>query len=434
MALRGFLRSCASQRFKCKLPIRHLVTRFIREDDPPTVTSGASLGLLCLPDGARVSSEALETAPPFSKALRRFRGTSEKRLESEAANLSGTKVSPDSRSSQPTTAIVRVAIIAVTLALFFGTSFNALLGHRDIAIMLALATPLGISAWGFAHAGHNEAAMALICCVLVTVVTMILVLSPLGVHDVAITGYGGVVLIGALLLSRRSFLAIVALTLVAATTAFVADLTGHTRSQISQHTGWPQYVDFLVITSVIAILGRVAVEQLFQNLGDARSASTRDSVTGLQNRRGFMVSAPMALKAAQAKGQTGVLVVADIDAFRRMNIVVGHQAADNILVETGRRVELAAGTGGHLVGRVGDDEFAVVGLGIPEAEAEAFARRIHDSMNFEFLGVSVRNSAGYARFPRDAHGIESLMLAAESSLASAKARETDRIEGPADRI
>ncbi|MEO5617643.1 MAG: hypothetical protein ABIS67_07710, partial [Candidatus Eisenbacteria bacterium] len=88
------------------------------------------------------------------------------------------KVRPEPRGSQPTTAIVRVAIIAVTLALFFGTSFNALLGHRDIAIMLALATPLGISAWGFAHAGHNEAAMALICCVLVTVVTMILVLSP----------------------------------------------------------------------------------------------------------------------------------------------------------------------------------------------------------------------------------------------------------------
>ena len=348
--------------------------------------------------------------------------------------MSNTKVSTDSRSSQPTTAIVRVAIIVVTLALFFATSFNAFLGHRDIAIMLALATPLGISAWGFAHAGHNEAAMGLICCVLITVITMILVLNPLGVHDVAIIGYGGVVLVGALLLSRRSFFAIVALTLVAATAAFVADLTGHSRSQISQHTGWPQFVDFLVITSVFAILGRVAVEELYKNLGDARHALTQDSVTGLLNRRGFLMSATMSLKAAQAKGQTAVLVVADIDAFRRVNIVVGHQAADNILVEAGRRVALAAGAGGHLLGRVGDDEFAVVGMGLPEDEAEAFARRIHDSMSFEFLGVSVRNSAGYARFPRDAHGIESLMLGAESNLASAKTRETDRLAGPADRI
>lgn len=348
--------------------------------------------------------------------------------------MSTPKVPSDLRPSQPTTAIVRVAIIVVTLALFFATSFNALLGHRDIAILLALATPLGISAWGFAHAGHNEAAMALICSVLITVITMILVMNPLGVHDVAIIGYGGVILVGALLLSRRSFFAILALTLFAATAAFVADLTGHTRSQIAQHTGWEQYVDFLVITSVFAILGRVAVEELYGNLGDARYASTQDGVTGLRNRRGFLMSAAMSLKAAQAKGLYGVLVVADIDAFRRVNIVVGHQAADNILVEAARRVSEATGPGGHVVGRVGDDEFAVVGVGIPEAQAEAFARRIHEALSFEFLGVSVRNSAGYARFPRDAHGIESLMLGAESNLASAKARETDRIAGPADRI
>ena len=101
----------------------------------------------------------------------------------------------DPRASAPMTAIVRVAVIAVTLALFFATSFNGLLGYRDIAIMLALATPLGISAWGFARAGHNEAAIALLCCVLITVVTIILVLNPLGVHDVAITAYGGIVLV-----------------------------------------------------------------------------------------------------------------------------------------------------------------------------------------------------------------------------------------------
>ena len=34
---------------------------------------------------------------------------------------------------------------------------------------------------------HGEAALVLLCCVLVTVVTMVLILGPLGVHDVAIT-------------------------------------------------------------------------------------------------------------------------------------------------------------------------------------------------------------------------------------------------------
>jgi hypothetical protein len=41
---------------------------------------------------------------------------------------------------------------------------------------------------------------------------------------------------------------------------------------------------------------------------------------------------------------------------------------------------------------------------------------------------------GYARFPRDAHGIESLLLSAEDSLARAKDAAGERFAGPGDRI
>src|SRR6202140_2055354 len=109
----------------------------------------------------------------------------------------------DHSASAPMTAIVRVAVIVVTLALFLGSSLNAIAGHRDLAVLFALATPLGISAWGFARAGHNEAALVLLCCVLITVVTLVLVLNPLGVNGVAVTACGGVMLFGALLLSRH---------------------------------------------------------------------------------------------------------------------------------------------------------------------------------------------------------------------------------------
>jgi hypothetical protein len=48
--------------------------------------------------------------------------------------------------------------------------------------------------------------------------------------------------------------------------------------------------------------------------------------------------------------------------------------------------------------------------------------------------VTVRNATGYARFPRDADGIEPLLLASESSLANAKASDAERLAGPGDRI
>lgn len=329
-------------------------------------------------------------------------------------------------------AIVRAAVIAVTLALFVGSLVNAVLGFREIAVILALSAPLGISAFGFLHAGHNEAAMGLLCCVMITVITLILALNPLGVHDMAVTAYCGIVLFGALLFSRRAFVAITGLTIFAATAAFAYDLNGFSRSAVARFSGWPQYLDFLMITSVFAFLGRVVAEKLFGSLGDAHHASGSDPVTGLMNRSGFMQAAEMRLRAARAQGDGAALVVADIDGFRRINLVVGHDAADNILREAARR--LSESHAGDLVARVGDDEFAVLRVGIHEDVTREFARAVHEALDFDHLGVSVRNAAGYSRFPRDASGIESLMMSAEGGVAQAKSLADDRFSGTADQF
>jgi len=134
-------------------------------------------------------------------------------------------------------------------------------------------------------------------------------------------------------------------------------------------------------------------------------------------------------------GNASVLVLADIDDFQRMNTVVGYGAGDNVLRETARRIgEIAAG---NIFARIGDDEFAVLAHGLAgDAECEAFARRIHSALQFEFSGVSVRSSIGFARSPRDANGLEALLLAAEGSLRSAKDHEHEpqRFAAPADRI
>jgi diguanylate cyclase (GGDEF)-like protein len=332
--------------------------------------------------------------------------------------------------------IVRIAVIVVTIALFLGSTLHAVTGHRDLAVLFALATPLGISALGFARAGHNEAALVLLCCVLTTVVTMVLILSPLGVHDVAITAYGGIILVGALLLSRRAFYALAALTVIAASTAFAMDLNGLTKSLVTRYDSWASFVEFLVIIAVFATLGRRSAEILFGSLGDAHRATIDDPVTGLANRAGFLAQAAARLKAMQGSPGCGVLVLADLDGFRRVNVVIGHRAGDGVLREVADRLRKATG-GGQLLARIGDDEFAALAIGLADENLAAeFARAVHEALQFEFSGVSVRASVGYARFPRDAHGMESLLLAAEGSLTRAKdhENEAERFVGPADRI
>jgi len=307
----------------------------------------------------------------------------------------------------PMTVIVRVAIVAVTLALFLQSTLHGMLGHRDIAVISALATPLGISAWSFARAGHHEAAIMFLSCVLITVVTLVLVLNPLGVHDVAIT----------------------VRTVAAAAIAFLLEITGRTHSELAAHSDWAQFATFLMVTAVFALIGRVASEALFGSLGAMRAAAAGDALTGLANRPGFMAQA----RAVMAIAPESVLLVADVDDFRRLKVMVGYAAADRVVVEAGRR--LVAAAQGHLVARIGEGEFAVLAHG-PRTEGAAarLAQSVHEALNFGFSGVDVRCAVGFACSPRHAGELDALMLAAEGALLRAKAADGERLAPPADRI
>ena len=339
---------------------------------------------------------------------------------------------PSTQSVSPMVTIVRMAIVAVTAGLFLHSTLSAMMGQRDIAVLSALATPLGISAWGFARAGHHEAAIMLLSCVLMTVVTLVLVANPMGVHDVFITAYGGIVLIAALLLSRRYFAIITALTVLASGTAFYLEIAGHTRNAVASLSQWSQFAVFLLVTAIFATIGRVASESLFGSLGAARLAAAGDALTGLANRSGFVAQASALMASGAPRHAGSTLVLADIDGFRRIRVMVGYEASDRLVVEAGRR--LAGVASAHLVARIGEDEFAILASGQGPAEAEDLARKVHQALNFDFSGVAVRCAVGFARHPRDGDGLEALMLAAEGSLLRAKAAIGERLAGPADRI
>ena len=331
----------------------------------------------------------------------------------------------------PMARIVRIAVIAVTIALVLGSTFNVMLGHRDIAVVFALAAPLGISAWGFARSGQHAAGVVLLSGVLVAVVTLTLFLSPLGIHDHAVIAYAGVLLFNALLLSRKAYIAMAALTLLAAVSVFVLEFLGLTHSRMGPLVHWHALADFLLITGLVGVMGRVVAEILFGSLGDAQQSSIKDPVTGLSNRPRFLAATQARMRSADAD-ELGVLVLADLDNFRRMNHVVGHVAADRILAEVARRLPAVAP--GALVGRVGDDEFALFETGVQgEPGALELAHRVAAALAFEYAGVSISAAVGYSIFPRDATSIESLMMAADASLGDAKDQPTGRVSGTGER-
>lgn len=121
-----------------------------------------------------------------------------------------------------------------------------------------------------------------------------------------------------------------------------------------------------------------------------------DTLTGLLNRREWMGRAGQALKTA---GEPGVLMMLDLDNFKRVNDERGHPVGDEVIRLAGEvlRSELRAS---DLVGRYGGEEFCLL---LRHCDPEAFGRldqRLHEALVRRCeasLGFAVDFSAGAVR-------------------------------------
>ena len=166
----------------------------------------------------------------------------------------------------------------------------------------------------------------------------------------------------------------------------------------------------LVLALSAAVVGllyrrvRQTHRQLVANQKLLRVQSERDPLTNLANRRHFL----SVMQAEQARGGAdagfdGALLLVDIDHFKHVNDGFGHAAGDIVLCEVARRLNEAV-RGDDLVVRWGGEEFLVLALKVPAAQAEQMAARIlavigEKPVVVQGVPVQVTVSIGYARFP-----------------------------------
>lgn len=132
----------------------------------------------------------------------------------------------------------------------------------------------------------------------------------------------------------------------------------------------------------------------------AQHISRHDPLTGLHNRRVMSEVVRSGISRAQSQGGTLSVLLMDLDRFKPINDLRGHDIGDHILQEVASRLKKNCQEGQVPV-RLGGDEFAVV---VPENEkidaATGLARRILAAMEQRFpVGegeISLGTSIGIA--------------------------------------
>ncbi len=131
--------------------------------------------------------------------------------------------------------------------------------------------------------------------------------------------------------------------------AVASDIIAETRNMVDQAK---QFESTLLDTTQ-------EIEQLKDELYNARRQATMDALTGLNNRRGFDQALQEAIEESN-DGEIGFcLLMIDIDHFKNINDTHGHLVGDKVLVGVAKMLHKFM-RGNDFLARYGGEEFAVL--------------------------------------------------------------------------
>jgi len=159
-----------------------------------------------------------------------------------------------------------------------------------------------------------------------------------------------------------------------------------------------------------------------------------DELTGLHNRRGFLVLAGKQLQIAQRTGRPDLLLFIDLDDMKRINDERGHKGGDAALRRTATVLHAAFRTS-DIIARIGGDEFVVLCPNTgPETAAsllQALEKHVGDANAGEVATWRLSLSAGYAAFdPEHPVTLDELVSTADAAMYAAKQGKRSRGSAP----
>ncbi len=196
---------------------------------------------------------------------------------------------------------------------------------------------------------------------------------------------------------------------------FIAELTS---AIFTTHDGEPHAcVLFRDVSEQVA-----QREQLEQYAHLLEEEAERDALTGLRNRRGFLVAGAEAWAIAGREGHELQVIFFDLDDLKLVNDTFGHRAGDDLIArfavavaDETREADVSA--------RLGGDEFVLLLYSATPAEARAVVDRIAEAFQTTGDGPDNTFSVGMASFvPGSGESLSHLLDRADREMYQAKVR------------
>lgn len=145
-----------------------------------------------------------------------------------------------------------------------------------------------------------------------------------------------------------------------------------------------------------------------------------DQLTGLANRMLFHDRLAASMRRVERRGGSCAVLYIDLDGFKPVNDLLGHEAGDEVLKNVGDKLTQVV-RGEDTAARIGGDEFIVICNDIQQIEkATVLAARLLESLTFvvdsEGEALPLSASIGIALYPEDGDSVDVLLKHADQAM------------------
>jgi len=205
----------------------------------------------------------------------------------------------------------------------------------------------------------------------------------------------------------------------------------------------PLYANLLVYAIGLILIGMIALflarrftaslrKKMALTEGQLEQMALYDRVTGLPNRRFFEYELKKAINRIKREGENAALMMIDVDDFKKVNDLCGHQTGDEVLMMIANRLRQVVRSD-DVLARFGGDEFAAILFMVDAPEnVVKLADKMIEAMATPFptqpIPSHVGLSIGITMMPGDSDDPETLIRWSDMAMYEAKAQGKNRAQ------